>query len=121
MLHCLLPNLVPVLVKNKFLVIFRSEPSPLPEFAFELICCPPRVTKGDNTLARTSSVGDVAQNLQARCHGYATVDVDGLRSMIVRAVQHEADLRLDGATREDADASCNPGILFAQRLQEACQ
>jgi hypothetical protein len=37
MLHCFIPNLVPVLVKNKFLVIFCSEPSPLPEFAFELI------------------------------------------------------------------------------------
>jgi hypothetical protein len=35
-LHRLLPNLVPVLVKNNLFVVCCRNPSPLPEFAFEL-------------------------------------------------------------------------------------
>src|ERR1700741_3110168 len=111
MLHRFLPKLVSVLVKNKLFVFFCRDPSVLPKFAFELIWLPTRVTKGDKTLVGALSVADVAQNLQARCHGYATIDVEGFRPTILWTVQHETDLRLDRASREDTDAPRNPGIL----------
>src|SRR5262249_22303106 len=101
-LHGIVPAFVAVLVEDALGVLRRREPERVGELALELARPPAGVAECDQALARAAMVGDVAQDLAARRHRDAAVDVDGVGAMVFGAVDHKADLGLHRTAGEDA-------------------
>src|SRR5262245_22335108 len=98
----MIPDLVAVVVKDEASVLRRREPKPLGELALELARRPAGIAECDEALGRAALVADVAQDLAARGHGEAAVDVERVRATIVGAVHHKADIGLDGTASQRA-------------------
>src|SRR5262249_13355230 len=90
-LHGGVPDLVAVRVEHQLGVLRGREPEAVRELALELARPPAGVAECDQALARAAMVGNVAQDLAARRHRDAAVDVDGVGAMVFGAVHHEAD------------------------------
>src|SRR4029077_3057100 len=105
MRHGIVPDLFPVLVENQLAVGCGGEPGPLRELTLELAGAPTRIAERHQHLLRSMLARDVAQYLAARGHGDASVDLDRLRPVIIRAVDHKADLGLDRTAGENAQAT----------------
>src|SRR5258707_12154106 len=93
-LHGVVPDLVAVLVEDELGVMRRREPEAVRKLALELARRPAGVAECDEALAGAVMVADVAQDLEARRHRPAAVDVDGVGPMLLRPVDHKADLGL---------------------------
>src|SRR5262249_61712899 len=106
--HGIVPDLVAVLVEHQLGVLRRREPEPVGEFALELPRRPAGVAECDQALVRAAMVADIAQDLAARRHRDAAVDVDGVGAMIFSAVNHKADLGLYRTAGDDAHLSRHP-------------
>src|SRR5262249_52770406 len=91
-LHGIVPDLVPVLVEDELGVWWRREPEAVGKLALELARRPAGVAECDEAFARAAMVADVAQDLEARRHRDAAIDVDGVGAMVFGAVDHKADL-----------------------------
>src|SRR5215813_10359472 len=117
-LHGVVPDLVAVLVEHQLGVLRRREPEPVGELALELARRPAGVAECDQALARAAMVADVAQDLAARRHRDAAVDVDGVGAMVFGAVDHKADIGLYRTAGEDAHLSRNRRVLLAERFQK---
>src|SRR5262249_21396527 len=115
--HGIIPDLVAILVEHQLGVLRRREPEPVGELALELARRPAGVAECDQALARTAMVADVAQDLVARRHRDAAVDVDGAGAMVFGAVDHKADIGLYRTAGEDAHLSRNRRVLLAERFQ----
>src|SRR5215471_754446 len=115
------PQALPVLVENQLWLCGRDEPGTKPDFVLKLTGPPARIAERNKTLRRALVVADVEENLAARGHGHAPIDVDGARATIVGRMHDEADFRLDWTAGEDAHRTCDRHILLAKRLQQACQ
>src|SRR6266568_9551676 len=110
-----MPDLVAVVVEDEASVLRRREPKVLGELAFELARRPAGIAERDETLGRAALVADVAQDLAARCHGEAGVDVDRIRATIISTVHHKADVGLDGTAGKNAHRAGGRRILLAER------
>src|ERR1700681_2102441 len=102
--HGVVPELVPVLVEDQLAVSGGREPGSLPELGLELAGSPTRIAERHQHLLRSMPARDVAQYFAARRHGDATIDLDRLGPMIIRAVDHKADRRLDRTAGKNAQA-----------------
>src|SRR5262249_60077685 len=112
-------DLVAVLVEDELGVLRCREPEAVRELALELARPPAGVAECDQALARAAMVADVAQDLAARRHRDAAVDVDGVGAMGFGAVHHEADLWLHRTARAGAYLSRGRRGLPAERRRNA--
>src|SRR5215472_8545246 len=117
--HGVVPDLVAVFVEDELGVLRRREPEAVGKLALELARRPAGVAECDEALARAAMVADVAQDLEARRHRDAAVDVDGVGAMVFGTMDHEADLGLHWTAAEDAHLSRHRRVLLAEHLQNA--
>src|SRR5262245_17874108 len=117
-LHGVIPELVAVVSEDEVCVLRCGEPETMGELTLELTRRPAGVAEGDEALAGAALVAHVAQDLAARGHGDAAVDVDGVGAMIIGAMEDKADVRLHRAAGEEAHRSRNARVIVAQRFEE---
>jgi hypothetical protein len=107
------PELVPVGIKDQLRVLRHREPAAKRQLAFELAGSPTRIAEGNETFDWSLVVADIAQDLDIGGNRHATVDVDGSRTMAVRAVHDEANLRFNRSACENTRLPHDPRVVLA--------
>src|SRR5262249_37659752 len=94
-----------VVVEYQLGLLGCGEPVMAGHLAFELTRPPTSVAQRKKGLLRTAVPTDVAQNLAARRHCHASVDIDGLVAPIFGTMHDKTELRLHRAAGKNAQTA----------------
>src|SRR5260370_22363942 len=116
--HCILPQVVAVVVEDELRLFGSGEPVVTRQLALELAGSPAGIAEREEALLGTLTMADVEEDLTARGHCHAAIDIDGLGAPIFGAVEDKAEFRLHWAAGEDAHDARYAGVIMTGRLQQ---
>src|ERR1700751_4726710 len=118
--HCVLPEFFAVVVEDELRLLGSGEPVVTCELAPKLTGPPAGIAEREEALLGALIMADVEQDLTARRHRHAAVDIDGLGAPIFDAVDDKTELRLHRAAGEDAQNADYVEVIMTGRLQQGC-
>src|SRR5580704_4190330 len=116
--HCVLPEFLAVVVEDELRLLGSGEPVVTCELALKLTGSPAGIAEREQALLGALMMADVEQDLTARRHRHAAVDIDGLGAPIFGAMDDKTEFRLHRAAGEDAQNARYVGVIMTGRLQQ---
>src|SRR5437016_3976070 len=107
----MLPYPLAVVVEDHRRVLWGRKPCAAGNLIVELPGAPTGIAEGDDGLLGTATMPHVAQDVAVGRHRHAAIDIDRIRMAVLGGVHDEADVRLDRAPDEDADAPLD-GVMI---------
>src|SRR6516162_4018240 len=98
------PYLGAIGVEDERRVLRRSDPGSARNLVVELRRRPAGIAERDQALLRSLSAADIAQHLAGIAQRHAAVDLGGVRSAVVGAVQREGGIRADRTAKKNKHA-----------------
>src|SRR6516164_755022 len=117
--HRVVPEMFAVVVEYQLGLLGCGEPVMAGHLAFELTRPPTCIAQRKKGLLRTAVPTDVAQNLAARRHRHASVDIHGLVAPVFGAVHDKTEIGLHRAAGKNAQITFESRDILTGSLQQA--